>query len=221
MAKLLKDNGDDFIFTAKETSHKVLYEFISGADLQRHIGVERKGKTRKTLNYRWIEDVPLRDGEDAIAVTWIGFDIADEKRRSLYSTAFVTSLRVTAETAADIVQAARARWKIENGSFNVMKNHGYELEHNFGHGKQFLAMMLATLNLLAFAWHTLLDLLEPPWQQAREKIVIRTKFFAEALTLSRFAVFQTWPAFLESLTTGHIPPECLNPPPKKPPAGQF
>ena len=146
MAKLLKDNGDDFIFTAKETSHKGLYEFISGAGLQRHAGVERKGKTRKTLNYRWIEDVPLRDGEDAIAVTWIGFDITDDKRRSLYSTAFVTSLRVTAETVADIVQAARARWKIENGSFNVMKNHGYELEHNFGHGKQFLAMMLATLN---------------------------------------------------------------------------
>ena len=40
----------------------------------------------------------------------------------------------------------------------------YELEHNFGHGQRFLAMMLAALNLLAFAWHTVLDLLEPPWQ---------------------------------------------------------
>lgn len=80
--------GDD----AREASHKVLCEFISGALLQRHAGVERKGKTRKTLNYRWIEDAPLRDGEDAITVTWIGFDIADDKGRSLCSTALVTSL---------------------------------------------------------------------------------------------------------------------------------
>src|SRR5271167_1949640 len=49
-------------------------------------------------------------------------------------------------------------------AFNVMKNHGYELEHNFGHGETFLAMTLAALNLLAFAWHSALDLLEPPWQ---------------------------------------------------------
>jgi hypothetical protein len=43
-----------------------------------------------------------------------------------------------------------------------MKNHGCELEHNFGHGGTFLAMTLATLNLHAFAWHAALDLLAPP-----------------------------------------------------------
>jgi hypothetical protein len=46
-------------------------------------------------------------------------------------------------------------------TFNVMKNYGYELEHNFGHGETFLAMTLAALNLLAFAWHSALDLADP------------------------------------------------------------
>src|SRR5437879_1064464 len=59
-----------------------------------------------------------------------------------------------------------------------MKNHGYELEHNFGHGETFLAMTLAALNLLAFAWHTALDLLEPPWRAARQAATKRTAFFA-------------------------------------------
>jgi hypothetical protein len=49
---------------------------------------------------------------------------------------------------------------IENGSFNVLKTKGYNLEHSFGHGKQNLAALLVTLNLLAFAFHTICDLAE-------------------------------------------------------------
>jgi hypothetical protein len=56
--------------------------------------------------------------------------------------------------ACPVVACGRTRWKIENEGFNVMKNHGYAFEHNFGHRHRFLAMMLASLNLLAFAWHT-------------------------------------------------------------------
>jgi hypothetical protein len=73
----------------------------------------------------------------------------------------VTSLPVSKDNVAEIAACGRARWKIENETFNVMKNHGYELEHNFGHGETFLAMTLATLNLLAFAWHSVLELVEP------------------------------------------------------------
>ena len=94
-------------------------------------------------------------------VNWIGFEIVDAKGKVKYSMAWVTSLPVSKDNVAGIVACGRARWKIENESFNVLKNHGYELEHNFGHGQRFLAMTLAALNLLAFAWHTVLELLEP------------------------------------------------------------
>ena len=73
--------------------------------------------------------------------------------------------------------------------FNVLKNNGYELEHNFGHGESYLAMTLAALNLLAFAWHTVLDLLEPPWQKAREAAEKRMSFFAYLAALTSLAVF--------------------------------
>jgi len=90
-----------------------------------------------------------------------------------------------------------------------MKNHGYELEHNFGHGKKFLAMTLAALNLLAFAWHSVLDLIEPPWKAAREAAAKRTAFFADLLTLTSYVVFPSWQVFFESITTFTIPPELL------------
>jgi hypothetical protein len=201
--------GDDFIFTCKPTSHKALYDFVAGAELCRHEEKARGGKTKETLRYRWIEAVPLRDGKDTMTVNWIGFEIRDANGKVKYSAAWVTSLAVSKHNVAEIVACARARWKIENESFNVLKNHGYELEHNFGHGQKFLAMTLAALNLLAFAWHTALDLLEPPWQAARAAAAKRTSFFAHILMLSAYVIFPSWKVFLQSLATFTIPPELI------------
>jgi hypothetical protein len=60
----------------------------------------------------------------------------------------------------EVEACARAHWKIENESFSVLKNHGYHLEHNFGHGKQHLAQLFVLLNLLVFAFHTVFDSVE-------------------------------------------------------------
>ena len=100
----------------------------------------------------------------------------------------------------------RARWKIENGSFNVLKNQGYNLEHNFGHGKQNLAAMLVTLNLLAFALHTVCDLTEDPWRAARSRAGSRMRFFTRLATIAEFSVFGSWVELMETLTFSRPPP---------------
>jgi hypothetical protein len=110
-------------------------------------------------------------------VDWIGLVISDAKGKLTYDGAFLTSLRVTRENVADIAACARARWKIENESFNVLKNNGYHLEHNFGHGKVNLAMVFVAMNLLAFAFHTVSDFLEDLWIKAREAKRARKRFF--------------------------------------------
>jgi hypothetical protein len=212
VAKRITDAGGDFLFTAKETSHKALYDFIDGAQLSRHEEKVRRRATKETFRYRWIEAVPIRDGEDALLVNWIGCEILDAKGKRKYASAWVTSLPVSKDNVAEIVACARARWKIENESFNVMKNHGYELEHNFGHGEKFLAMTLAALNLLAFAWHTVLDLIDPPWQAARQAAVTRSHFFAHLLLLTSYVVFPSWLVILKSIATSTIPPELVKNP---------
>ena len=209
VAQRLADNGDDFLFTCKEASHKALYDFIDGCEFERCEVKVRKGKTRQTHRYRFVEKIPLRNGKDAVTVNWIGFEILDAKAVVKYKTAFVTSLPVAKTNVAEIAACGRARWKIENESFNVLKNHGYELEHNFGHGQTHLAMTLAALNVLAFAWHTVLDLLEPPWRKAREAAEKRMSFFAHLAALTTFVVFPAWADLLEALATFTIPPELL------------
>jgi hypothetical protein len=74
-------------------------------------------------------------------------------------------------------QTVRYSWKIENEGFNVLKNNGYCLEHNFGRGKDRLRMLFAAMNLLAFAFHTVRDITEARWRKAREAKGSRDRFF--------------------------------------------
>src|SRR6204780_3584537 len=93
VAKTITDAGDDFIFPCKPTSHKTLYDFMDGAEFRRHEEKVRRRNTKETLRYRWIEAVPLRDGNDALLINWIGFEIVDAKGKVKYSMAWVSRLQ--------------------------------------------------------------------------------------------------------------------------------
>ncbi len=80
----------------------------------------------------------------------------------------------------EVARCGRARWKIENECFKRIARHGQNFKHNFGHGKNGLANLLATLNLLAFAVHTTLDQVKGLWKQCRASYQVRRDFF-EAL----------------------------------------
>jgi hypothetical protein len=125
------------MISSSPSSHKALYDFIDGAEPERHAETIRKGKAVETRRYRWITGVPLRDGKGAALVKWIAFEIFDRHGAVKHSVAWVTSLPVSKANVAEIAAAGRARWKIENETFNVMKNHGYELELNSAMAKHF------------------------------------------------------------------------------------
>jgi hypothetical protein len=90
-------------------------------------------------------------------------------------------------------------------TFNVLKTKGYNLEHNFGHGRQNLAAVLATLNLLAFACHTICELAETIWRQALQQIGARSRFFEHLRTITVYLVFQSWNDLLLTIVTATAP----------------
>ena len=194
--------GGAFLLTAKPASHKALYDFLQGATLDEHTATQKTNGKRLTYRFRWFAGAPLRDGRDAMLVNWIGVTVTDAKGHVTDSSAFVTSLSVTRE----IVACARARWKIENESFNVLKSNGYHLEHNFGHGKQNLAMMFAAMNLLAFALHTVCDCLEQLWTEARAAKRARTRFCEHIRTITAYLVFSDWTTLMQTLIDSKPPP---------------
>lgn len=206
LAEAVLATGADFIFVCKPDSHKTLYEFLNGAEMEQFARTERRpGKHSLTYRYRWIAGVPLRDGKDALTVNWVGVAILDAHGRTTYNGAFATSLAVTRDNVAEIAQCGRARWKIENEGFNVLKNNGYNLAHNFGHGEKHLAATLAAMNLLAFAFHTVCDCLETLWQQARAAIGTRSRFLRDLHTITAYLLFPNWTALFHLLSQGKAP----------------
>jgi hypothetical protein len=207
MAEAVLATGAGFLFVCKKDGHKRLYEFIEGALLdERRVSERKPGKRSLTYRYRWIEGVPLRDSKDALTVNWLAVSINDEKGKTTDDGAFVTSLPLTADNVVEVAACARARWKIENESFNVLKNNGYNLAHNFGRGKKYLARIFAAMNLLAFAFHTACDCLEILWQQAREAIGTRSRFFQDLHTICAYVVFPAWNSLMITFISDKAPP---------------
>jgi hypothetical protein len=135
----------------------------------------------------------LRNGADALLVNWFELVITDEKTgATLYQNSFITNHPVTTANVAELTQVGRARWKIENENNNTLKTKGYHFEHNFGHGSQDLANVLATLNLLAFLLHTVQELLTPAYQRLRQALGARKTFFDDLRALTRYMIFDSW-----------------------------
>jgi hypothetical protein len=181
ICSLIVENGGSFIFTCKDSSHKTLHEFRKGLTQSTYAEISGKGSQKREYHYSWLCNLPIRDGDDAMRVNWIDVKLVNQKGKSTYHASFITDIIPNRENIVELIASARARWKIENETFNVLKNNGYHLEHNFGHGQQTLSALLVTLNLLAFTMHNACDTVERLWQHAREANGARVRLFSRPL----------------------------------------
>ncbi len=202
VCRAMLDSGGDFLLTAKPSSHKTLFEYLDGIRIPTHQRTAGRGAKRRIHRHRWLTDLPIRDGDDALRVNWLEITSARPNGKVTYRGTFVTSLPVDRDNVAELADCARARWKIENETFNVLKQHGYHLEHNFGHGKDTLAAVLVVLNLLAFGLHAVCELAEAQWQQARRRLGTRYRLFEHLRTVTEYRVFPSWKALFTLLATG-------------------
>lgn len=195
-----------FIFVCKPTSHQTIEEYRAGIVLEELI---KRAKVRGkwgTHRYRWLSDVPLRDGDNALTVNWFMIEILDPAGKVTYRNSFITDLPVGPDNVADLAAGGRARWKVENEAFNTLKTKGYHLEHNFGHGQQNLSTVLATLNLLAFACHTVCQLVGQAWQAAMRAAGTRQGFFQRLRAITTYLLFPSWDHLLATLAFARPPP---------------
>ena len=200
------DAGAHFLFVCKPASHPAIEEFRAGVALDEITQKVKRGRHWFTYRYRWMNGVPLRGDAHAMTVNWLMIEISNPAGKLTHRNSFITDLPVNRATVAELAACGAARWKIENESFNTLKNQGYHLEHNFGHGRQNLAAVLTTLNLLAFACHTVCALAIPLWQQATEAIGTRKRFFEHLRSITVFLVFPGWEELLATLAFARPPP---------------
>jgi hypothetical protein len=197
LIELCQQHKLNFILVCLPDSHPTLYQEIALLDqinaVQRVVHRLWNGRFREVWTYRYVNSLPIRSGENAHKVNWCELTIVHEQTGELlYRNAFATNFHLSDQRVAPLVRSGRARWKTENESHNTLKNHGYHLEHNFGHGQQFLAAFLLSLNLLAFLLHTVLQLTDALYQQIRAALGSRTTFFNDIRTLTRYLLFDGW-----------------------------
>ena len=194
---LALQQGFNFILVCKPDSHPKFYKRLAFWQAQGAIAPReqrcRHGRLTEVTLYRFINDVLLQDGKQARAVNWVEMTVLNAKTgEQLYYNTFITNHRLSAENVAQVAHAGRGRWKIENENNHVLKTKGYHLEHNFGHGKQYLAATLLSLNLLAFLFHTVLEWSDESYALLRQVLVRRQTFFEDMRALTRYMVFASW-----------------------------
>jgi hypothetical protein len=206
ICNLILYHGLDFILICKPDSHKTLYQWLEELDALGAVEtlVEKRwtGKEYHIDTYRFVNQVPLRDGQDALQVNWCELTTTASTGRRKYKNAFTTNFEISKNNVKQIVADGRARWKIENENNNTLKTKGYHLEHNFGHGKNHLSSLLLTFNLLAFLFHTVLEMMDSKYAQIRKELPTRKTFFDDIRALTRYIYFENWDQMLSFMAKG-------------------
>jgi hypothetical protein len=144
--KRIKEIGAHFIVNVNPTGNPSLFEWLKGIELQ------KKTITTKTetIELQFYNGVPLNDSNHDLQVNFIDCIVKNKKGKITGHFSWVMDIFVTQDNIYELSRGGRARWKIENETFNTLKNQDYQFEHNFGHGYKHLSHVFGLLMFLAF-----------------------------------------------------------------------
>ena len=206
LCELMIEKQLDFILVCKPGSHKTLYQYVEEFEAMGAVETVVKkrwtGKTHQIDTYRFAEQLPLRDSDDALNVNWCELTTTLPNGKIVYKNAFATNFKISKNNVAQIVKDGRTRWKVENENNNVLKTKGYHLEHNFGHGKKHMSSLLLTLNLLAFLFHTVLEIMDKKYKLIRDELPTRKTFFDDIRALTKYMYFENWDSLMTFMIRG-------------------
>lgn len=173
----LKKNNCHFILGAKEGDHKFLFNYVNEAAARgetTELIVKDDEYPDITHCFSFLNDVPINQSNQDVRVNFLEYWELNTQTGKFKHFSWVTDFTVTEEDMFKIMRGGRARWKIENETFNVLKNQGYNFNHNYGLGKKNLSIVFAMLMMLAFLVDQTLQLccslFGAVWQKAGTKI---------------------------------------------------
>jgi hypothetical protein len=197
----IKELGYNFIINVKPTGNKSLFEWIKGLDLQETKVISERNK----YTFKYINNVPLNGTKNSPEINFIEC-IAEEmdgKRLKQRTFSWVTNHIITDKNAIEIMLGGRARWKIENETFNTLKNQGYQFEHNFGHGDQNLTTVLAMIMLLAFLIDQIQEASCGAFQAGLKKLHAKRTFWERIRSFFYLIFIDSWDDVYSAIAFGY------------------
>lgn len=167
--EMLRAHNVHYILGVKEGDHAFLFNQVAKAEQAGRVTYYERATADKDVHhrFRFVSDMPLNESNADLRVNFL--ECWDTIQDKVQHFSWVTDLRGNKATVYRLMQGARARWRIENETFNTLKNQGYHFEHNFGHGYQHLSVVFAVLMMLAFLVDQVQQLCCPLFQAAWAK----------------------------------------------------
>lgn len=137
-----------YILGVKPGDHPFLFGYLAQAHQAGQTTDYECTQDGRVHRFRFLNQVPLNEANQAVLVNFVEYWEISSAQTQHFS--WITDLTVTTATLFPIMRGGRARWKVENETFNTLKNQGYHFEHNFGHGDHNLSVVMAMVMLLAF-----------------------------------------------------------------------
>ena len=192
------ENNWSYILGIKPDGNKHLFAIFdkSKADaLTNEQPFEEHSVTQKGINhsFKYVNKVSLNSSNKDVIVNVLLYQQTDKKGKTTQF-AWVTNLHLEKKSIIQVMKIGRSRWKIENETFNTLKNQGYNFEHNYGHGKENLSTILAYLMFLAFHNDQLIQRCNQQFKKIWEAAKSRLKIW-QALRALFFVV--KWQSFKE------------------------
>ena len=196
-----------FLLGVKQGDHAFLFEHV-GALRERGEVEEFEVLDEATgVRHRYLigQQVPLNESNAELLVNFLEYwETTRDGRTQHFS--WVTDLPLCRERAPQIMRGGRARWKIENETFNTLKNQGYQFEHNFGHGKQNLSVVFAMLMMLAFLVDQTQQLCCPLFRAVWEKLGSKKMLWERIRSFFREYIVHSMREIFEALYYGYQRP---------------
>src|SRR5919206_2473610 len=191
--QVLQDHNVHYILGVKEGDHASLFAQGAVAEQAGRVTYYDRDALETGLRhrFRFVSDVPLNASHADLRVNFL--ECWEWDKDTVQHFSWVTDLRVNKGTVYQLMRGGRARWRIENETFNTLKNQGYHFEHNYGHGYQHLSVVFAVLLMLAFLVDQVQQLCCPLFQAVWAKLgskrrlweKMRALFYAYALESMR------------------------------------
>ena len=215
----LRLSGKGFILGVKPGSHATLFQGIENwaerGKLNHYLYEEEIGekiKKKRTHRFRYANKILFNYSDLSTAVTFLEYwettawvDAKGRAQEERVHFSWVTDFEINDQNIMQLMRGGRARWKIENETFNTLKNQGYSFEHNFGHGKKNLSTVFAHLMFLGFLFDQICQLGCKVFQKAL-KVHGRKKYLWDALrglftsSYNFQYKFPSWTDFFERCT---------------------
>ena len=176
----LKKHNLHYILGIKPGDHEFFFNFVENAAQDGRtieFEIEDKENPDRTHRFRILNGVPLNKSNQELLVNFIEYwEYSKGKDKIVYHNTWVTDFTLTKENAYILMRGGRARWKIENETFNTLKNQGYNFGHNYGLGERYLAVVFAMLMMLAFLVDQIQQLcctlFQSVWQKLKSKTTL-------------------------------------------------